>query len=592
MHEINRYLGIINDMIKRFVHILCLITVCMTFAINAYAAVHLYSPLKYQVTGIDDDVVKKNVILTLLNLRSGLHVPIKPEEIHRFMKKAPGDIKNAVTPYGYFKSHVQSSLIKTSRGWLATFAVTLGPALPITAIDIDIQGEGKNNPAFQHFLNHLPFQRNHALQTEQYETAKINLYDIATQLGYFDAKMIKSQIRINLKKYYAHIIIIFNTGKRYRFGPTIFSKTPFDEKFLHRFLQYKQGQYYDAKKIEATQEGFVAGNYFNQVIIKPEPRQAIDGYIPIHVALIPRKARAYTLGLGYGTDTGVRGTLGFSIRRIGNKGHRFHTLLRASQHDSSLTAKYIIPGFNPATDQFSIAAGASNMKQSTGNAHNAKFGIGYTMTKGHWRNSLLLAYLTERYNIVNLPFTSTQLVYPTLETKYTNTDSKTKPRKGIVIETELTGADKNVLSQTNFFQAVAHINTLYTISKTHTRLLFRSDIGHTSINNLIRLPLSLQLFAGGSRSVRGYGYNSIGPGRNLVVASTEVQQKIKGAFYLAAFVDAGVVGNQNIFHHINVGTGPGIVWVTPIGAMELTIADAFTQSNDPWSVQFTMGTPI
>lgn len=72
-------------------------------------------------------------------------------------------------------------------------------------------------------------------------------------------------------------------------------------------------------------------------------------------------------------------------------------------------------------------------------------------------------------------------------------------------------------------------------------------MGHTSIANIGELPLSLQLFAGGVSSVRGYGYNSIGPGRNLVVASSEVQQRIIGAFYLAGLVDAGVVANNNIF---------------------------------------------
>ena len=92
--------------------------------------------------------------------------------------------------------------------------------------------------------------------------------------------------------------------------------------------------------------------------------------------------------------------------------------------------------------------------------------------------------------------------------------------------------------------------------------------------------------------MRGYGYNSIGPGRNLVVASAEIQQRIYGSFYLTGFVDSGVVGNQNIFHHINVGTGPGFAWISSIGTIELTIANAFTQANTPWSLQFTMGTAL
>ena len=155
---------------------------------------------------------------------------------------------------------------------------------------------------------------------------------------------------------------------------------------------------------------------------------------------------------------------------------------------------------------------------------------------------------------------------------------------------QLAGATKNAFSQTNFFQATMQLSTLYTFLPTHTRFLFRTRVGHTNITNLMRLPLSLQLFAGGSHSMRGYGYNSIGPGRNLVVAGTELQQRVYGDLYLAGFADAGVVGNTNIFQHINVGVGPGIAWVGTIGTIELTVAQAVTQSNKPWSIQFAMGT--
>lgn len=577
----------------RALHIICCALLCILFSASVLAAPKPYLAPHYEVTGIDNDAVKKNVNLTLQNFRSSLHFPLTQEEMHHFYKKAPKLIQNAVTPYGYFRSQVQSSLTKTAKNWNMQFHVTLGPALLIRSIDVRVEGAGKTDHKFQQLLTQLPFHVGSPLETEAYESVKTKLYDLATERGYFQGKMVKKQIRINLTDYYARVILVFDTGPRYRFGPTTFSKSPFREKFLKRFLRYQEKHHYNAKRLTLTQVGLVASNYFNQVTIKPELGKAVNGYVPVHIALTMRKKKAYTIGLGYGTDTGgIRGTLGYSLRYIGHEGHRFHTLLRASPHNSSLTAKYIIPGFHPARDLFTIGGGVGNMEQSTGNARNAKFALGYTIFSGHWKNSLTLAYLNERYNIVNLPKTSTQLVYPTLETKYTNTDHVTHPHKGITLEMQLTGADKNVLSQTDFFQETFHFNSLYTLEETHTRLLFRSDLGHTDITNLIRLPLSLQLFAGGAKSVRGYGYNSIGPGRNLVVASAEVQQKMIGALYLTAFIDSGVVGDKNIFHHINAGTGPGVAWVSSIGTIELTVAQAFTQSNKPWTIQFTMGTAI
>ena len=225
----------------------------------------------------------------------------------------------------------------------------------------------------------------------------------------------------------------------------------------------------------------------------------------------------------------------------------------------------------------------------TGNAQNAKFGFAYARASGRWNNTISLAYLNEEYNITTLPHTETELVYPMLSTTYRNVDHNDNPTRGISLAMQLTGAAKAILSETNFTQITTSFRSLYTIEKTKTRFLFRNQLGRTDIANIVNLPLSLQLFAGGTQSVRGYSYNSLGPGRNLATASVEIQQRVYGDFYAAAFVDAGVVGNQNLFQHINVGVGPAIVWVSSIGALELGIANAITQSNTPWTIEFSMG---
>ena len=78
----------------------------------------------------------------------------------------------------------------------------------------------------------------------------------------------------------------------------------------------------------------------------------------------------------------------------------------------------------------------------------------------------------------------------------------------------------------------------------------------------------------------------------MIVASSEVQQRIWSKLYGVALIDAGVVRNKNLFQHINVGTGPGVAWISSIGVIELTVANAVTQSNRPWAIQFAMEAPI
>lgn len=553
-----------------------------------------YLPLRYQVDGITNKIIQKNIDLKLQNLKNEMHFPYSSKEIKNFYAKAPKTIQDAIMPYGYFKSEISSSLTKTPTNYFASFNIQPGPTLKVSSVNIQIRGAGNINPEFIRFKNNFPMEPGSTLNTEEYEHAKTDLNNLATKLGFFNAKMIKSEIKVNLIRYSANITLIFDTGPRFRFGQTTFGKTHFKESFLRHFITYKAGEFYDAQQLEKTQSLLVASSYFNQVIITPQMKKEKNGYVPIHIGFILRKAKSYTFGAGYGTDTGLRGTIGIILRKIGHMGHRFEMLLRASEKNGSFVAKYMIPGFNPARDLFTIGAGYSSINQSTGRAKNEKVALSYTFSSPHWKEGITLAYLDEKYDIESLfPFPiDTQLIYPTFDVRYLNSDNPLRPNEGMTAELQLAGATSHFFSETSFFQSTFHLKMLYTIRKTHTRLLFRSDLGHTIIKNLLSLPLSLQLFAGGSESLRGYDYNSIGPGQNLVVGSAEVQQRVYGNFYLAAFVDAGVVGDNRIFNHVNIGVGPGVVWLSPVGALELTVANAISQKNTPWVIQFTMGSVL
>ena len=566
----------------------------MMFSLSSFAASnrHHHIPFRFEVHGVSDDTIQKNITDTLKNYRNHFHFPIQPKERQHFLLKAPKYIAKAIAPYGYFNSHIQSALIKTSKAWVAEFNVSLGPPLRITTMQIEITGQGKDDPEFIKWKKRLPLHIGQRLQTKTYEDVKTKLDDIAISRGYFQAKMIKTQIQINLTRYESNIIIIYDTGPRFRFGKTTFSKSPFYDKFLQKFLTYHEGEYYSAEKLETTQAGLLRGNYFEQVRIFPEIKKAANGTVPIKVNLILLKAKTFILGLGYGTDTSIRGTAGATLRYIGHSGERFQALGRASPQNSSFIAKYMIPGFNPANDLLTIGAGASYINQVTGNANNGQFGVTYITTRGEWKTSLSLSYLNETYNLSNLPITQTQLVYPTIGIKYLHTNNPLNPKRGISFKIQFAGADQSLLSETSFTQFTAHLRTLYTIEETHTRVLVRADAGRTDIANLNNLPLSLQLFAGGAQSVRGYAYDAIGPGRNLAVASYEMQQRIIGGFYVAGFVDAGNVVDGDVFQNMHVGAGPGVAWISSIGTMELTTACAVLQSNHPWTIQFIMGTAL
>ncbi len=503
------------------------------------------------------------------------------------------DVKQAVKPYGYFESSVRTQQQSSKHAKLINVYVKAGPRVIIDAASITVTGSGKNTKAYQHLLNKNPLKVGKALNTEKYDKVKQNLFNLASQHGFFDAKMVKSQIKINLNTHRAQIVIEFNTGRQYLFGKTTFSKNRLNESLLRKYMPYRQGQPYNSMKVQAFRSNLINSDYFNAAVINT-PINRTYYHIPVDAKVSDRNSKHYIVGLGYGTDTGPRALLGFNWVPVNKYGHRFDANIRASQRNNYFTTSYIIPGRDPIHDQYAISAGYSTLDVPVGQAYSKSVGVSYTTALGQnkaWQQTLMLQYLKERYNLSTLPFTNTSVLMPSAQWSYVHVNKTLNPSQGFRFNAQISGAGKHVLSETTFFQAQAGIRMLYTIKKTHTRILSRYKMGHTVINNVVNLPLSLQLLAGGAESVRGYSYQSIGPGRNMVVGSVEIQQRVKGPFYVAGFYDAGSVNNK-FFNDLKQGVGPALVWLSPVGAFELSFARPIIPGEKHWRIQFSMGPAI
>jgi translocation and assembly module TamA len=81
------------------------------------------------------------------------------------------------------------------------------------------------------------------------------------------------------------------------------------------------------------------------------------------------------------------------------------------------------------------------------------------------------------------------------------------------------------------------------------------------------IPASRRFYSGGGGSVRGYGYQDVGPrfpnnspegGISLIESSIELRQKIAGPFGMVLFVDSGTLSTQHSFDFANAETGVGV----------------------------------
>lgn len=558
--------------------------------------------LNIQVIGVEDPA-KTNILTKLDEMQNRLTHPLTEKTLVEFEHLAPEEIKKAMQPYGYFQAEVNSHHYFRNRRAQIVFEIKPGPIVRIRQLNFHLTGQGREDPAFQRYIKHLPLAVGQPLNIDTYEKVKQDLFDLTSERGYFLAKMISSKISLNLDTHQATISIDFDTGPRFRFGKTHFTEGPIAERHLLRYVPYNEGDYYNYAKLQKLQQDLTASNYFQQVLVNPLNNQVDENSIPIDILLTPRSSTQYVLGAGYGTDTGVRGTLGLNFRRLNSAGHHLNLVLQGSQTNSQVTANYIIPGCHPATDQFQISAGLEHISQVTGESNSGRLVGSYTMGLGQWTQVLALTYLNEKYNLIQPQRIENhaQILFPSGNWHILQADDLLRPKKGYRLSFDLAGAPDELSGDkaSGFLQVRSDAKAITTFFDS-TRLLVRGSAGSTVIKDLTSLPLSLQLFAGGASSIRGFDFNSIGPGRYLLVGSLEIQQKIKGDIYLGGFIDAGNVSNISAIHNLNIGVGPSLIWLSPIGSLELSVAKPVSASKDSvafrhkrnWVVQFSMGADL
>src|SRR6185295_15623863 len=243
---------------------------------------------------------------------------------------------------------------------------------------------------------------------------------------------------------------------------------------------------------------------FQRVEVLTEKENAQGLEVPIVVELAPAKRQRYTAGLGYGSDTGVRGSAGLEVRRINHLGHRADIETKLSEIERNFQASYIIPGAYPRTDLLTFSVGYDYLHPTTSTSETELAGVSLSRALGRWRQAFGLNYQREDFT-VGLDAGVSKLLIPNASWSRVFSDDRIFPSRGERYQFTVRGAGQSVLSNASFAQVDAQAKLITTFAP-RFRFIARAEVGATWTNDFDKLPPSIRFFAGGDQSVRGYAF--------------------------------------------------------------------------------------
>jgi len=554
-----------------------------------------------QVEGLSREL-KRNVLASLEIQESRKDKDLDEARIRRLHAQAPQEIEQALQPYGHYKPVIHSTLDQKGDTWVARYEVDAGPILKVTHRDLQVQGEGASDSGFQAAVDRFPLREGDPLFQPAYEGGKKAFDDYAAANGYLDGRFEVNEIRVDLATYTSDVVLHYQTGPRYHFGPVIFHQDFLDPKLLRGYVTVKEGDPLDSDELLKLQNALSSSPYFQRVEVVPR-REGVTGVnLPIDVTLTPAKRHRYTAGVGFGTDTGPRVSGGIEFRQLNRRGHRGDVEARLSEIEKSGKADYIIPGVYPSTDLTTYTLAYADLHPQTSTSKSFLLGGSRARALGRWRQSIGLNFERTTFTVGTDSGVS-RLFGPTVSWQRVFADDRIYPTHGERIEFDLRGADKSVLSNATFVQGIARAKFIQSFGGVGSfggkrfRLITRADLAYTETNDFHLLPPTVRLFAGGDQSVRGYSYQGIGPrdalghvigGKTLEVASVELEYRFLQKWGLATFYDTGNA-NDKFGGQLKVGTGVGVRWLSPIGMIRLDFAEAIREPHHPIRIHLTIG---
>jgi len=549
-----------------------------------------------QLSGVDGELeANVRAHLSVESLSAAQRANISETRLSHLLRAAPEEARQGLEPFGYYNADVQVQLRRDGNKATLQLTIRAGEPVRVRELDLRIDGAAGSDAYVSAPVAAFHPRPGEVLHHGLYETGKAAIARALAEHGYFDAEPGVQRVAVTRAENAADIGLSWTSGDRYQLGTVAFEGQQLRAGVLDPLVPWPVGEPFDQARLLALQKSLVDSDYFSGISLLPEPEKAVDRRVPIKVTLVPGKRSLYNLGLRYGTDSGAGVHARLERRWINDRGHKMLLDLSLAQFKSDFIAQYKVPAFGWLDGWYTYSAVLR--EEQLDDLTSQTVDIAATRS-GRWKRWDLLAGLNfkrERYDsFIADRHDYTTLVFPSVWGHWKQFDDVNTPRRGLGLVVELRAGAPAIGADVAFAQARAEARYIRGLGPDN-RLLLRADLGTTLVDGANQLPPSMRFFAGGDRSLRGFGYKEIGErvgdlvfgGKHLAIASVEFEHMFTPAWGGAVFVDAGDAFDQRF--RANFGIGAGARWRSPVGPVRIDVAHGSGDDGGGWRLHVTVG---
>lgn len=556
-------------------------------------------------------------VLSLVALLAALQTPSAgaavhldaPEDIAKLLnrhlaeetgnpRRLTAEIREILATEGYFSPEIRA---EESDGDIR-FHIEPGPRTHIREVSLTF--DGPISPAARDALRAgwrlpvgAPFRQN------DWNTAKQQVLSELLAVEFADAELADSSAVIDADAHTATLGVRYHTGPSYRFGALqAEGLARYSPALIERYNRsVKPGEPYRAERLVALQSALQATPYFTSVQATLDREHATasdDGTLtaPVNVLLREAPAHRVAFGAGASSNTGARVEANYRTPDLFRQAWEFDSGLRFEQKRQIAYADVFLPPDERfrrnSVGAMVEATDISGLRTSRGG-----FGTQTIQQRGRVEQRLSLHWETERREADGAdPVTSRALV-PNAMWTWRKVDSLLDPREGLVVQAQVGGGSKVVLSDENFVRLHGRVQAYWPLGRNDS-LMLRAEGGRTFADSRLHIPQDYLFRTGGTGSVRGYSYQSLGiregnavvGGRYLAAFSAEATHWFNERWGVAAFIDAGDAVDSMKDARLAVGYGIGARWRSPAGPLGVDLA--YGERTGELQVHFALSIPF